>query len=296
MTKVLKQNVGKTVGIITEDLTIFSCAEIVDGINEILDDRDYSYLFENLRLYKKYDINFYQKGNYKKQIEAALHSMLENQVDGIIYISAHCRKIHYIPEEFPIPLVAAYTYTDDHNVPSIVFDDEEAAYQATMALIKNGNTKIGVITGEMSSLHTKERLKGYRRALKDAGLPYEKALVQEGDWTKAKSIQACRTLMNESVTGIFVMSDVMAAGVYEFTASEEIRVGTDLDVIGFDNREIATAFNPPLSTMALPLSQIGHKAAEVMINILENGETPSKDSLYKINCNLIVRESLHETY
>lgn len=292
MAKNLKQKTTKTIGIITEDLTVFNCAEMVDGVNEFFDEQGYTFLLGNLRLYKKYDNEFYHKEVYRKQVESELNKMKAKQVEGIIYIGAHCREIHYIPQDFPIPLVIAYSFTDNPKIPSVIFNDEEAAYQATTALICNGNRKIGVITGEMSSLHTRERMKGYKRALKDAGIAYHKSLVQVGNWDKKQSMEACKALMNEAVTGIFVMNDVMAGGIYDFTASEEIRVGTDLDVIGFDDREIAAAFNPPLTTMALPLNRIGRKAAEIMIRILENQQDHMENSLYKINCDLVLRESL----
>ena len=220
--------------------------------------------------------------------------MKAKQVDGIIYIGAHCRKINYIPQGFPIPLVLAYSFCSNPDIPSVIFDDEEAAYQATSALIKNGNRKIGVIAGELSSLHTKERINGYKRALEEAGIPFRRNLIQEGNWNKTQSICACKTLMNEAVTAIFAMNDIMAGGVYEFTAREELKVGTDLDLIGFDNREVAQAYNPTLTTMKLPLNRIGRKAAEIMINILENGKESIQKNLYKINCELIIRDSLRK--
>ena len=294
MAKNLKLKTTKTIGIITEDLTVFNCAEIVDGIHEFFDEHGYTFLLGNLRLYKKYDNEFYHRDVYKKQVDTELNKMKAKQVDGIIYIGAHCRKINYIPQGFPIPLVLAYSFCSNPDIPSVIFDDEEAAYQATSALIKNGNRKIGVIAGELSSLHTKERINGYKRALEEAGIPFRRNLIQEGNWNKPQSICACKTLMNEAVTAIFAMNDIMAGGVYEFTAREELKVGTDLDLIGFDNREVAQAYNPTLTTMKLPLNRIGRKAAEIMINILENGKESIQKNLYKINCELIIRDSLRK--
>ena len=270
MAKNLKRKMTKTIGIITEDLTVFNCAEIVDGINEFFDEQGYTFMLGNLRLYKKYSNDFYHKETYKKRVETELNKMKARQVDGIIYVGAHCRKINYIPQHFPIPLVVAYSFTSHPNIPSVIFNDEEAAY------------------------HTKERMKGYRRALKDAGIPFRKNLVQDGNWSKTQSIHACRNLMEESVSAIFAMSDIMAGGVYEFTAKEEIEVGTDLDLIGFDDRDVAQEYNPPLTTMALPLNHIGRKSAEIMTRILEHGTDSIQDSIHKINCDLILRDSLRK--
>jgi len=130
MAKNLKLKTTKTIGIITEDLTVFNCAEIVDGIHEFFDEHGYTFLLGNLRLYKKYDNEFYHRDVYKKQVDTELNKMKAKQVDGIIYIGAHCRKINYIPQGFPIPLVLAYSFCSNPDIPSVIFDDEEAAYQA----------------------------------------------------------------------------------------------------------------------------------------------------------------------
>lgn len=290
MAKNLKQKSTRTIGIITEDLTVFNCAEIVDGIHEYFDEKGYTFLLGNLRLYKKYSHEFYHSKAHEKQVNEEMEIMRAKKVDGIIYIGSHSREIHYMPTDFQVPIVLAYSFTDNPNIPAVIFDDEKGAYRAVEALLQRGHKNIGIIAGRKESLHTKERLKGCKRALKSYGVPFRKELVVHGNWNREESAGACRALMEYGVTAIFAMSDIMAGGVYDFTAKEEIRVGTDLDLIGFDNQVIAQAYMPPLTTMALPLRQIGLTSARVMISMLEDRSLVKP--LYKIECGLLNRQSI----
>ncbi len=72
-------------------------------------------------------------------------------------------------------------------------------------------------------------------------------------------------------------------------------MGSDLSLIGFDNRELDEAFYPALTTMVLPLHETGRKAAQSIINRLKGNETPETEKLVRINCTAIVRNSIEKT-
>lgn len=292
MAKSLKQGSSKTIGIITEDLTVFNCVEIVDGIHEYLEEQGYTHLLGNLRLYKKYQNAFYHHENYKKQVEEEFLIMQSKQVEGVIYIGAHCREIKSIPQKLGIPLVVAYGYASDRSIPAVIFDDEQAAYEATSELIRCGHHRIGVISGDAESLHTTGRLIGHQRALFDHHLVYDPELNVAGNWSRCEGYEACKILMEKAVTAIFAMNDVMAAGVYDYANEKGLEVGRDIAMIGFDNRQISTAFKPALTTMALPLHQIGKSSAELMIELLGNKLTDKKRRAYQIQCTMEKRGSV----
>ncbi|ABX40977.1 LacI family DNA-binding transcriptional regulator [Lachnoclostridium phytofermentans] len=293
MAKNLKQRRSKVIGIITEDLTVFNCADIIDGIHELLDERGYSFILGNLRLYKKYNNEFYHNENYNNQIQEEFRIMESAQVAGIIYVCAHCREIKFIPKLENIPIVLAYGFSRDPNIPSFIFDDEQAAYDATNELIHNGHKKIGLITGEKFSLHTIERAKGYQRALYEAGILYNPNLSYEGDWTREKGYEAAKSLLEVGTTAIFSMNDEMAAGVYDYISTVGLKAGQDVALIGFDNRELCTAFTPALTTVSIPLSEIGHRSADAMIHMLENDIAECEQINY-VTCKLMRRDSIYE--
>lgn len=286
----LKQKNTKTIGIITEDLTVFNTANIVDGINEYCDQHGYQFVLGNLRLYKKYDKKFYDSDKYYSRVNEEFKLMLSKQVEGIIYIACHCRELKCIPEEFPIPITIAYGFTKSNKLSSIIFDDEQGAYEATQRIIKAGNNKIGVICGLRQSLHTEQRLIGYQRALYDNNILFNPNYICYGDWERESGYKACDVLVKQGVTAIFSMNDVMAGGVYDYMNDKGLLMGKDISLVGFDNREISQAYNPKLSTMALPLFDIGRKSAEILINSIVSNKSENKS--YKMNCKFINADSL----
>jgi len=296
MAKNLKQKETKVIGIITEDLTVFNCPEIVDGIHTCLEEENYSFLLGNLRLYKKYGNEFYSTEEYHEEVEEEFRIMQAKQVDGIIYIGAHSREIHCIPEDISIPVILAYGISRNKSIPSVIFNDEKAAYDATTALIEKGYEKIGVITGEDKSIHTMERLLGYQRALFDHKILYNPGLVFHGNWERVSGYNGARKLLQEGATGIFAMNDIMAAGIYDYASETEVVIGKELAVIGFDDREICDAFKPSLSTLALPLYEIGRKAAKLILDTLKNKPEPKEEQIFKIDCKVIERESSSKTF
>ncbi|MDF2941316.1 MAG: transcriptional regulator, LacI family [Herbinix sp.] len=295
MAKNLKQKATQTIGIIAEDLTVFNCPEIVDGIHAYLEEMGYSFLLGNLRLYKKYGNKFYITENYKTQVIEEFRMMQAKQVNGIIYIGAHNREIHCIPNDLLIPVVIAYGFASDDNIPSVILNDEKAAYDATNALIEKGHQLIGVIAGEDKSIHTKERLRGFQRALYQHKLLYNPELIYQGNWVRASGYQGTAQLVQMGVTAIFAMNDNMALGIYDYAYEHGIKIGSELSIIGMDNKEISTVLRPSLTTMALPLNEIGKQAARIIIEICKK-QYRDDEHIHKIECNLVERESIGKTF
>ena len=90
-------------------------------------------------------------------------------------------------------------------------------------------------------------------------------------------------------TAIFAQNDLMAVGVLDYCSAKGISVGKDVSLIGFDNRDIASVSRPRLSTVALPLFEIGQKAAGELLSILA-GNAPSHH-IIELDCEIIERES-----
>ena len=293
MAKNLKQRRSNVIGIITEDLTVFNSVGIVDGIHEFLEENGYTFILGNLRLYKKYNNEFYHNEEYHNQVQEEFHMMKSAQVAGIIYVCAHCREIKFLPEMDQVPVAIAYGFSKKNQVSSIIYDDEQAAYDATSEMISNGHRKIGLIMGDKVSMHTNARLKGYQRALYDNGILCNPDYICEGDWSREKGREAADTLVKKGVTAIFSMNDDMAAGVYDYAHEVNLQIGKELALVGFDNREICTAFLPALTTMAIPLSEIGRKAAELIVDRLDDTGSHTGRENY-VKCSLVKRNSVNQ--
>lgn len=264
--KNLKASGSRIIGIITEDITVFNTVEIVDGINEFLEGEDYDIVLGNLRLFKKYGNEFYKRDEYIPRVHEEFRLMKGKQVGGIIYIGAHSRRISYLQEDYDIPVVMAYC---EGTQDSFMFDDRTAAYDAICELVKRGHKKIGVITGDIDSNHTQLRLDGIKRAAEKYRLNIGiDIIVVNGDWSRKSGYLQVNNLLSKDtdITAVFAMNDIMAAGIYDYASENNIKIGKDLAVIGFDDREFATAFKPELATMALPLKSIGTAAARAVID------------------------------
>jgi LacI family transcriptional regulator len=292
MAKNLKQRRSNVIGIITEDLTVFNSVGIVDGIHEYLEENGYTFILGNLRLYKKYNNEFYHNEEYHNQVQEEFHMMKSAQVAGIIYVCAHCREIKFLPDMGKIPVATAYGLTNNKRIASIIYDDEQAAYDATNELIRNGHSRIGLIMGDKVSMHTNARFKGYQRALYDNGILCNPDYICEEDWTRERGYEAAKILVQEGVTAIFSMNDEMAAGVYDYAHEINLVIGKELALVGFDNREICTAFMPALTTVAIPLSEIGRRAAEWIVDNLDDNR-PCMDHKSYMECTLVRRDSVN---
>lgn len=283
----------RMIGIIVEDLVQFSTAGVVDGIMENCEKLGYRTIVQNLRLYSRWhDSWFEDEKAYRSILDPALQEIRQIQADGVIYVAGHERNIRCFPEEFPIPAVMSYAYEKSGKIPSVVLDDERGGYEITKYLISMGHQKIGVIAGMEDNIHTQKRLLGYQRALYEEKLFFNPDMVCYGEWKREAGYQMAGKLLKAGVSAIFCMADQMAGGVYDYLEEHELRAGKDIAVAGFDNQNIAEYFRPPLTTMKLPLRELGHKAAEILLAKMEGKEEQEVQTEIKIPCRLIVRGSV----
>ena len=264
--KNLKTKNSRCIGVIAEDMTVFALLDIIDGITEYCEKEDYQILLVNLRLYKKFEDTYYRSDRYGDIVQREIQKLVAKQVEGIIYVAAHERLINVFPEQLPVPMVVAYGYTSHRGIPSVMVSDEQGARELVKYLISMGHRRIGVIAGKKYSMHTRSRLEGYQRAL------FEK-----------------------NVTAIFCMNDFMAGGAYDRLDERKLKVGRDIAVAGYDNREMAGYEKPPLTTMGLPLHDIGYRASEIILDMLKKEEKNTEEAdIYYVDCKPYIRQSVNQ--
>lgn len=290
--KSLKTKKTHTIGVITEDITVFSTPDIIDGINRFTEEYSYHVILNNLRLYKRLGNDYSKIGKYIDEINEVVRVLISRQIEGIIYVGAHPRDVSGIIDNFNIPIVYTYCYSSNKEDYSVNYNDELAAYEATEHLIQMGHEKIGVITGLIDSLSCQRRLKGYQNALMNYDLNFDPRYVKVGNWEYDSGYTQGKELlsMTDRPTAIFAMNDLMAGGVIDAATELGIDIPRDLSLVGFDNKECSFFYIPKLTTMALPLSEMGKKSAEILINLINNKKV--KDNRIELKCNLIERNSV----
>lgn len=292
LAKSLKKQKSNTIGIITEDLTVFNAPEIVDGIDEFCERNGFDIVLGNMRLFKHYGNTFTDMEKYNAILTEIINTMRSKQVEGLVYVGYHFREIKQDFDLINVPIVYTYCYSQDAAAPYVLYDDEKAAYDAAALLIENGHTKIGSICGPFGSFNTQSRLRGYQRALFDHHILYDNNLTVYGDWNRDCGYAFGERLIKHGVTAIFAHNDYMAAGVIDYCNDNGISVGRDLSVIGFDNADISKFIRPKLTSVALPLFEMGQKSAEILTQILD--DKPLSSVSYKIPCKIIQRESVSQ--
>lgn len=278
--KNLKTKKTRTLGIIVEDITIFSIPDLVDGITECCEVNNYRVMLINLRLFKKFDDVYYHQEVYREQMQEVLRLLLADQVEAVIYIAAHERTIHCLPERFPIPLVMCYAYSSTPGIPSLLVEESAPTAELIQTAIDMGHRRIGIITGKRDSAHTQQRMMAYRRTLVRNGIPFDPGLLGVGDWTRESGIRRTDQLLAQGATAIFCMNDLMAGGVYARLAELGLTVGKDVSVMGYDNRLLSQYLTPPLTTVALPLHDLGCRAGKIALAALSAENDPPPRHIY----------------
>ncbi len=179
------------------------------------------------------------------------------------------------------------------GIPSVHIDNVAAAREATDFLISKGHKKIAFISGQSTSLLTRDRESGYREAMHNARLAIEDRWVVEGKLSIEGAAYACRQLLGhpEQPTAIFCANDEMAIGCIHAIRQQGLSVPRDISVMGFDDIRYASVMEPALTTIAQPARQIGERTAVRLLKAIESGDQPSNHPVI-LPHKLVIRESV----
>ena len=212
------------------------------------------------------------------------------RVDGLIVINPYSdERFLHLPENFPVVFVGARSH--EKEICSVSLDDEKVAYEATRHLISLGHTNIALVTGPMEEDCSQDRAEGYRRALQEAGIAYDESKVLEGDWSASSGQRALLSFVESGniPTAIFAQNDRMAMGVMHAARDANLKVPSQLAVIGVDDMPLSSYFDPPLTTMQQDMPLIGQEATRMLLELIQK-KTPAVREL-KLSAQLVIRQS-----
>jgi len=198
------------------------------------------------------------------------------EADGLIVLG------HRLPKEAAAlvramaprcaPVVNGCEFTPKLGIPSVHIDNARAAREAMEHLYSLGHRRVGVVTGPLVSPLSRDRLAGAVESAIAAGAQ-DDLIVLNGDFEIESGIAAGHTLLDISPapTAIFCFNDEMAIGVIETARRRGARVPDDLSVVGFDDIRFAKHFDPPMTTVAQPMREIGEGCVRLLLEILNGG-------------------------
>ncbi|SEN46929.1 LacI family DNA-binding transcriptional regulator [Lihuaxuella thermophila] len=252
----------QTIGVLFPSVSSMFSSGVLHGIEHTAHERDHSVIVCNTDEDGKRTMKY-------------LQVLREKQVDGIIFTSEVMKEEYYNAlTMMNIPVVLLATSSVRYPFPFVKVDDKQAAYSATEYLIKKGHRKIAMISGtEEDPIAGTPRIEGYREALGDYGIPFQKNLLVFGDFGYRSGRIAMEKLLQTKAefSAVFAASDEMAAGAINVAYQHGIKVPDHLSVIGYDNLQIAEMSVPPLTTVAQPLFEMGKLAAEMLLTMIETG-------------------------
>jgi LacI family transcriptional regulator len=155
-------------------------------------------------------------------------------------------------------------------------DNYHGAYSITKHLIDHGYKRIGMILGPEGNCDAEERFRGFSDALAKHDLSMENSLIIQGDFTAKSGYYGFGRLMNQEQKpdAIFAANDMMAVGCFEAAKSSNTKIPADVAIAGFDDIYLGRLLSPQLTTVHVPISELGSKAIRYLLRMI-NGEVDS---------------------
>lgn len=261
------------------DFTDPFVAEVLEGIERVAKATGFFTLIHNVT--SQQDIEDIQK-NWK--------------FDGLIAVGFNQSLFESINKSIQVPIVFIDTHLDERiysnlqDYPNRYFlntDDYQAAYKATDYLIKNGHQKIAFLSYDFEINATsviQQRYIGYLSALKANHLTDSEHLIfTDSDFTK---------MLNtiDQYTAVIVTADFLAMQFIYYLKKNQAFYENEISVIGFDDIKYSALNDPPLTTIKLDQLEKGHKAMELLVEIVENG--PKESMITNLDSELVIRKTV----
>lgn len=277
----VKQN-SKTIGVVVADIMNPFYSEIIRAIQDQA----------NIDGYSVISCNSDEDMEKEKQ---CIQMLLENQVNGIIFAGGRGKGDYYNQHirdvAKKIPVVLADEFLEGENIYPIVCNKTKGAYEGVSALIELGHKRIAMINGYQDYKPSIEKLRGYKKALKDHGIPFREDYIRYGDYHLDGSELHVKELMRlpQPPTAIFASNDLMAMGAIRALKHLGLEVPGDISVIGFDDIMMNEYMQPALTSVRQEMSRQGQLAVQILDMIFTGDKKPKKK--YVIEPSVVMRSS-----
>lgn len=219
--------------------------------------------------------------------------MMQRRIDGVFFFTYNNGKEH-IKEILEItkktPFILMDEPTDDLPVNQVVTNGYAGVRDAVEYLIGKGHTKIACICSKMES--ASKRFEGYRDAMQQNGLPIRKEFVLSAGFTLDDGKQAAEQLLQleEKPSVVVCSADAVAVGMMSKLIKNGVRVPEDIEILGFNNGDLADVVSPPLSTIGQNMPELSRQAVKMMMELI-NEPDMNYTNIVKIPAELVLRDS-----
>lgn len=252
-------NQTETIGVLLPDLYGEFFSEVIRGIDLAARRSGYHVLVSGFH-------------SDRAEIEAVLRAM-RGRVDGLIVLSPDVDAQtlrRNLPETLPVVLLN--TPVDGASFDAIEVDNYGGAFAMVRHLGALGHRRIALVQGPAENVDARERLRGYRDALRALGAERSEGLEIAGDFSEESGYRAGERLLALAPrpTAVFAANDSMAIGCLLALRAAGVRVPEDVAVAGFDDVPIARYVTPPLTSVHVPIAELGTRAMERLLHAVES--------------------------
>lgn len=260
----LSKNETNTIGVIVPDITNTYFGEIIKGISEIAEKNNLNIILFNTE-------------NYLEKEIRALNLLKEQRIKGIIMTPGFGEEKFnetYIKtiDNLNVPIILVSADIKFTKLNGVFVDNIKGGYDATNLLIKEGHTKIGIMTGLLSSEPTIDMLEGYKKALLDNNIEFNDKYIHHGDFKLDKACELTKKILKDEdvPTALFVCSNMMTLGVIKALREEKKETPNDLAIIGFNKIDFLDIVGMNITYMEDCPVQLGRAAMEMLNDIISD--------------------------
>ncbi len=279
----LRKQKSHTIGVLLHELNSNFITSVLSGIEKVTTEAGY-------------DIIIAHSGeSYEKEIANATN-LFHKRVDGVIAsLSFTTKNLNHFKLFFEknIPVIFVDRVDENSERTHVIIDNYKCGYTATHHLIEQGCKRIATLTANLKRNVYSQRHRGYKDALFDAGIEYQKDLVLVKDLSEESALEAAHEIlsMKPAPDGLFVTNDFIAAVCMQELKRNGLNVPDDIAIVGFNNDAISKIIDPQLTTINYPGKDVGEIAARNLINHLKGTGDIQTTNRIIVRSELIVRES-----
>jgi len=281
----LKVRQTRMLAMVLPDITNPFFPEIIRGAEDTAFERGYFLMTANTD----------EQIGRERRIVAALRSY---RVDGVLLASASGTDTSHLKSTIAagVALVCLDRTVPGVKTDAVLLDNVRGARECVRHMIQKGHRRIAIITGSLDLQTGRERLRGYEEALREADIPAEKGRILEGDFRHDSGYRLGKEIGKQiagakgNPTAVFVCNGVMTLGVLKAFEELNIRCPQDIALATFDDLAVDSPFHPHLTTVVQPSSEMGARAAGILIDRIE-GRISKEPTTVRVAPTLIIRES-----
>jgi DNA-binding LacI/PurR family transcriptional regulator len=252
-----------TIGVVVPDLCETYFGRIIKEIDRVVAEAGYMLMVTDT-------------GESRQQERRYLDSLYQKRVDALVLSSVDVddpNVSRYYASGTPVVFLDNLPHLDGNDVHYVMLDNHQASSLAVQTLIDRGHQQIALIVGSQNEPTGYERKEGYCRAMEENGLTVDENLVAVGNFKKDGGYRCMQKLLQNRAehpfTAVYVTSEMMTIGALQAIREENLVVGEDIVVIGFDVHDDLGLANPTIACVCQPEAEVGRSVGRMLLQLLK---------------------------